>query len=83
MTTMTSELREHIYNFILRSGAAGLTDEEISEGLTIAADITRHRRNELVQIGMIVNSGMRRRTRRGRTASVWMSGYVAKKVGKV
>jgi hypothetical protein len=81
MTTL--ELREYIYARILRSGAAGLTDEELSQSLDVAGDVARHRRHELVQFGLIVNSGIRRPTRRGHTASVWMSGNVAKKTGRI
>lgn len=81
-STHTSELRDRIYNFILRSGAAGLTDEEISEGLKAAGDVSRPRRNELVRSNQVVNSGYRRATKRGRTAIVWLTSKVAKKIQK-
>ncbi len=70
-STPTSELREKVYQLILRSGAAGLTDEELSKNLRVAGDILRPRRNELVKADRVVNSGTRRETKRGRTAIVW------------
>ena len=79
MTTPTSELREKVYNFILRSGAAGLTDEEITNGLKVAGNVERPRRNKLVMAKLVVNSGTRRVTQRGRTAIVWISKKAVKK----
>lgn len=76
----TERLREKVYNFILRSGAAGLTDEEISDGLRIPGDMARPRRNELVAAQRIVATNYRRMTTRGRTAQVWMAAGVAKKL---
>jgi hypothetical protein len=82
-STPTSLLRDQVFNFILRSGAAGLTDEEISAGLHVNGDVLRPRRNELVLIGHVVNSGCRRTTQRGRTAIVWLNRKVAKKIGRI
>jgi len=78
--TYTETLREKVYNFVLRSGAAGLTDEEISRGLNIAGDVERPRRNELVMCDLIIDSGYRRKTLRGRTAKVWLTTRVADKL---
>lgn len=77
--TLTAQVRERVYNFVLRSGAAGLTDEEIGLGLHIDGDTCRPRRNELVRAQRLVNSGFRRLTKRGRTAIVWISQKVADK----
>lgn len=83
MTTPTETIRSKVYNFILRSGAAGLTDEEIANSLGIPGDIVRPRRNELVQTGQVSAATFRRPTARGRTAKVWLSSKVLKKLETV
>ncbi len=76
----TDALRERIYNAILRSGAVGLTDEEISRMCRLDGDIARPRRNELVLNKRVIYSGWRRNTARGRTAKVWLTTRVANKL---
>lgn len=79
-SSTTAVLREHIYNFINRSGNAGVTDEEISINFDLAGDTARPRRNELVQANLVANSGVRRHTTSGRTATVWKSTRVMNKL---
>ena len=76
----TAILREQIYNFINRSGNAGVTDEEIAFNFDLAGDTARPRRNELVQANLIANSGVRRHTSSGRAATVWKSTRVMNKL---
>ena len=75
-------LREQIYDFILRTGAAGVTDEEICWTFDLLGDSVRPRRNELVQANLVDKSRVRRRTTCGRTAIVWMSTRVLDKLAK-
>ena len=77
--TATAMLREQIYDFILRSGNAGLTDHEICSHFDIGGDTIRPRRNELVKAKLVDSSGMRRRVESGRTATIWKSTKVLKK----
>jgi len=78
----TEQLREYIYDFINRSGNAGVTDEEIAFNFDVSGDITRPRRNELVKANRVGNSGSRRPTTTGRTATIWKSTKVLQKVAK-
>ncbi|CAM6053367.1 unnamed protein product [Sphagnum tenellum] len=75
-------LRERIYNFINRTGNAGVTDEEICLSFGLTGDIERPRRNELVRSNLVANSGVRRATTSGRTATVWKSVRVLDKVAE-
>ena len=68
-----ASLREQVYQHILKkSDWDGVTDEEISENLEISGNTIRPRRVELVAEGRVVDSGMRRKTRSGRMAAVWV-----------
>ena len=49
----------------------GLTDEELQHITGLGPSTERPRRIELVQMGMVVDSGVRRHTKSGRTATVW------------
>ena len=55
----------------LRWIAQGLTDEELQEQIPMAASTERPRRIELVQRGLVRDSGRTRKTRSGRQAVVW------------
>ena len=81
-TSNTAILRERIYNFILRTGNAGVTDEEIALAFDLPGDVERPRRNELVKNNLVANSGIRRMTTSGRTATVWKSTRVLNKITK-
>ena len=65
----------HLAERILAEQAAmearGATDGEIQDALDMGGDTERPRRWELQKAGMIVDSGMRRRTRSMRMARVW------------
>jgi predicted transcriptional regulator len=47
------------------------TDEEIADLLALNPSTSRPRRIELVQAGLVVDSGTTRKTRSGRQAVVW------------
>ena len=74
-STVTGKLRVKVYEFIVRRGQRGATDEEIIEaGIKrgYLANGIRPRRVELVRYGWIIDSGERRPTRSGRSAIVWV-----------
>lgn len=66
----TPTLRERVYTLIsLRNG---ITDEEIAEHLGLEMNTARPRRWELERQGLIYDSGVRRKTKSGRAAILWV-----------
>ena len=67
-------MQRMVLDFIQSRGRLGATDEEIRRGLpTMSADTCRGRRVELRDLGLIRDSGHRRRTSRGRFAICWVA----------
>lgn len=64
--------RELVFDAIKDSGLNGLTDEEGAAATGLSAQSYTPRRNELVKLGLVVDSRRRRSTRSGRQAAVWM-----------
>ena len=64
---------------LLREGD-GLTDEEMQARLGLNPSTQRPRRIELVEAGLVRDSGQRRRTRSGRWAVVWSFAPVQRKL---
>ena len=62
---------------LLRATARGLTDHQMQSILDMNPSTQRPRRIELVEKGLVVDSGQRRQTPSGRWAVVW----IAVKVG--
>lgn len=65
-------LRAIVFELFQREGEAGLTDDEIAATLELDGNTARPRRWELAQDGVIRDSGRKRKTRRGRNATVWV-----------
>ena len=65
-------LRRKVYDYLLRCGAYGSTDEEMQWGMAMDASTQRPRRVELVERHWVEDSGVRRKTRKGRQATVWV-----------
>jgi hypothetical protein len=51
----------------------GMTDEQMQDELYIAQNTQRPRRRELVQAGLVYDSGRRSLTRSGRSAIIWIA----------
>jgi hypothetical protein len=64
-------LRVHVHAYIKAMGEHGCTDEEGITALEMNPSTYRPRRVELVQRGLIVDSGKVRKTVSGRNAVVW------------
>ncbi len=64
--------RELVFNVIKDAGSNGKTDQEGATAIKFSAQSYTPRRNELVKLGFVVDSGHRRHTRSGRQAAVWM-----------
>lgn len=73
-------LRAAIYDYILRSGAAGYTDQEIIDYVDVPAHRVRAQRLELLRANRLMILHPQRRTRTGRKAVVWLTTGVVKKL---
>lgn len=65
-------LRDQVMGFLISRGAEGATDEEGELALGIKPQMYTPRRRELVKLGVVGESGRRRRTDAGRPAAVWV-----------
>lgn len=64
--------RERILAEIKRSGALGRTDGELQEQLAMNGSTQRPRRIELVDAGLVKDSGRTRKSASGRACVVWV-----------
>lgn len=64
----SARLRELVLTELRRQPA---TDEELANLLTLSGNTCRPRRVELVELGIVEDSGNRRKTASGRNAVVW------------
>lgn len=67
------DLRARVLAFIVEQGAHGATDDEGEAVLGIKCQTYTPRRGELVALGLVVDSGRRRKTASGRPAAVWVT----------
>jgi hypothetical protein len=68
---LAAKLRRQVYQFVTVQGDYGATDEEIQDHLCMNPSTERPRRVELVQEGLVVDSGGVRFTKARRRAVVW------------
>lgn len=71
--TNTATLRNKVLKVIQSRGTVGITDQELQEVLQLPPNVETPRRWELVNAGLVRDSGMRRKTRSRRNAAVWVS----------
>lgn len=64
--------RELVWAALSAAGSHGLCDEEIAEITRLNPSTARPRRIELLRMGRIIESGLRK-TKSGRNAVVWMT----------
>lgn len=67
-----ANLRAKVLAYIQGCGIDGATDEEGIDATGLPASTYRPRRVELVQAGLVMDSGRERPTRSGRKATVWV-----------
>lgn len=67
-----ASMRTRVFERLMRCWTTGATDEEIQETLNMNPSTERPRRGELEKSGLVINSGITRKTRSGRDAIVWM-----------
>lgn len=63
-----------VFTLVQRAGILGMTDDELEEKSQLAHQTISARRRELVLKGRVRDSGVRRQTRSGRKATVWVLG---------
>lgn len=64
-------MRVRVFGFIMASGRNGATDDEMEAELGMRHQTVSARRRELVLKGLVRDSGSKRDTRSGRSATVW------------
>ena len=69
----SKNLREQVYAYIVKCGAHGATDDEIQVALQMNPSTQRPRRIELSNQGKITRTDNTRKTRMGRSATVWVA----------
>ena len=69
----TGSKRHAVYQFVKDHHSFGATDEEIQTGLDMNPSTQRPRRVELVDQGLLEDSGRTRLTRSRRSAVVWVA----------
>jgi hypothetical protein len=69
--------RAKVMEVIALAGSQGATDAEVELETGFRAQSVSPRRGELVTLGVIVDSGQRRRTPSGRSAIVWILATLA------
>tara|TARA_R110000796_G_scaffold115530_1_gene227621 strand:+ start:242 stop:556 length:315 start_codon:yes stop_codon:yes gene_type:complete len=65
------EIHEHVLEYA-REQQKGFTDEEMNKHFNTYRSTYRARRSELVEMGLITNSGNKRSMDNGRMAIVWV-----------
>jgi hypothetical protein len=70
---IAGKVRRRVYDAILARGPEGLTDAEGETALGLRSQSYTPRRNELVRLGLVADSGRRRRTPSNRPAAVWIA----------
>ena len=66
-------LQQRVHDFIRDRGAFGATDDEGELELGIVLRTYTPRRVKLVELGLVVVTEIRRKTRKGRSAAVWVT----------
>ena len=69
----SAAMRKRVYIRLRLAGAYGCTDEQIQQAEKMDPSTERPRRVELVNAGLVRDSGKRRPTCSGRTAVVWIA----------
>jgi len=69
---VSGRLRLQVYELLCEYASTGLTDHQQQEILQMNPSTQRPRRIELVDAGLVIDSGRRRPSPSGRPATVWI-----------
>jgi hypothetical protein len=64
-------IRWNVYQYILGAGIAGATDQEVEQHLHIDGNTVRPSRKLLEKEGLIIDSGITRKNKKGNDCIVW------------
>jgi hypothetical protein len=67
-----TSLKAKVFRYVVERGERGATDDETQIGLPMTSHTQVPRRIDLVKAGLVVDSGLVRKTRAGRDACVWI-----------
>lgn len=67
----SGSIRYRVYEFILRRGISGATDQEIATNLNLSGDTVRPTRKNLEQDLFVIDSGHTRNNLNGNACTVW------------
>lgn len=67
----SGSIRHRVYEFILRRGLHGATDQEIATNLNLSGDTVRPTRKTLEQDLFVIDSGTTRNNHNGNACIVW------------
>ena len=67
----SGSIRYRVYEFILRRGLKGATDQEIAKSLNLSGDTVRPTRKTLEQDLFVIDSGLTRNNQNGNACIVW------------
>lgn len=70
-TAFSDTGRQRVLEAIRAAGRWGRTDEELADILKMNPSTVRPRRISLVEDGLVCDSGEKRKTKSGRSATVW------------
>lgn len=71
--TRRATLRAMVFRALRERGSTGATDEELQQALRLQGNTERPRRRELEEVGLVRDSGVRRKTQAGKAAVVWVA----------
>lgn len=72
IATKRHTLRQQVLEYITSLYEFGATDDEMQRHLNMPGSTQRPRRQELQEMGLVKDSGRRRKTLSGRDAIVWV-----------
>jgi hypothetical protein len=67
----TGSIRLSVYEYLIRQGLRGATDNEMQQALQMSGDTQRPSRVKLLRDGLIIDSGTTRINLNGNPATVW------------
>lgn len=67
----SGSIRANVYEYIIRQGMRGATDQEIQRSLKIDGNTVRPSRITLLKDGLIVDAGVTRKNDNGNDCTVW------------
>lgn len=67
----SGSIRHRVYEFIVRRGPEGATDQEIATNLNLSGDTVRPTRKTLEQDLYVIDSGLTRNNHNGNACIVW------------